>query len=199
MPPNVPNEEILSQRLNRRCWYLTAGSWLAWLWLAGLVVCASAQVNKEYQIKAAFLYNFTKFVDWPAHRFADANSPFVIGVFGNNPFGDELAKVLKDRKINGRDFVIKTVNTADEALTTHLLFVGQAEKKRLPGLLPVLQKTGVLTVGECDPFVTQGGIINFLMEEDKIRFEINLNSAEQSGLKISAQLLKLAKVVHKKT
>lgn len=101
--------------------------------------------------------------------------------------------------MDGRDFVVKTVTTPEEAQATHMLFISLAEKKRLPGLLPALQKAGVLTVGECEPFAAQGGIINFLMEADKIRFEINLNAAEQTGLKINAQLLKLARVVHKKT
>ncbi len=158
---------------------------------------ADTPVSKEYQLKAAFLYNFTKFVEWPTGRFADATSPIVIGVLDRNPFGDELEKIVKGRTVNGRAIVIKLVTTANEAATVHLLFVPADEEPRLAAT-EVWKKAAVVSVGESDHFTVLGGTITFKPEADKIRFAINLESAEQAGLKISAQLLKLAIAVHRK-
>ncbi len=167
------------------------------LLLAGLLGNpAGAQVAKEYQIKAAYLYNFAKFVEWPAQRFADDQAPLVIGISGKDPLGEELQAIARDHKINGRSIVIKQVATAAEAGGVHLLFISDGEDSRMPEMLAGLKETAVLTVGESDKFIAAGGIINFVREADKVRFEINAGAAERAGLKISAQLLKLAKPVH---
>jgi hypothetical protein len=165
---------------------------------AGLTASlAQDSVSKEYQIKAAYLYNFAKFVEWPADCFTNAQSPLVIGVFGQNPFGDELKTIAKDHKINGRDIVIKPVVTTAEAAGVHLMFLGATEDDHVAGMLAALKNSSVLTVGESEKFTAAGGMINFVREADKVRFEINASAAEQRGLKISAQLLKLAKAIHK--
>jgi hypothetical protein len=148
---------------------------------------------KEYQIKAAYLYNFAKFVEWPDGRFADAQSPLVIGVFGQNPFGDELRAIARDHKINGRVITIQSVQTPAEAQRVHLLFFPAAEDSHVAGLLADLKGASVLTVGESDQFNAAGGMICFVRQADKVRFEIDAAAAEQHGLKISAQLLKLAR------
>jgi hypothetical protein len=160
---------------------------------------ADLPATKEYQIKAAFLYNFAKFVEWPASAHQDAASPLIIGVFGKNPFGSELEKAVKDRKINGREILVKAIETADAARTVHLLFAGAGEDARLDSLREALKGSCVLMVGESDAFARQGGIIRFSLDADKVRFEINMDAAEQAGLKISAQLQKLAKAIKRQS
>lgn len=165
-----------------------------WLFLAGLMAgSAQEPVSKEYQIKAAYLYNFTKFVQWPAQRFAGDQAPLIIGIFGRNPFGGELQAIARDHKINGRPIVIRPVRTAAEAAAVHLLFFSATEDDHVTEILAGLKGAGVLTVGESEKFFAAGGMIRFVREGDKVRFEINAAAAGQGGLKISAQLLKLAR------
>ncbi|MGA2248870.1 MAG: YfiR family protein [Verrucomicrobiota bacterium] len=179
--------------------------WLAWalctvFFFASLTASlAQDSVSKEYQIKAAYLYNFAKFVEWPADCFTNSESPLVIGVFGQNPFGDELEAIAKDHKINGRDIVIKPVATMAEAGGVHLMFFGATEDDHVAGALAALKKSRGLTVGESEKFIAAGGMINFVRAADKVRFEINASAAAQAGLKISAQLLKLAMAIHKES
>lgn len=146
-------------------------------------------VSKEYQLKAAFVYNFAKFVEWPAQG---ADSPLVIGVFRANPFGDGLENVVKGRKIKGRLIVVKMVHSAAAARQTQILFVGATQDSRLAELREALRGAAVLTVGESEAFSKQGGMITFRLHGDSLRFTINNDPARQAGLKISAQLQKLA-------
>jgi len=155
-----------------------------------------AEVAKEYQLKAAFLFNFTKFVEWPAARFADETSPVVIGVFGRNPFDEELANIVKGRTVNGRAIVVTLISTAEQVPHVHLLFVPASEEPRLP--VSVWKNLGIVAVGESDGFVDQGGTITFTQQGDKLRFAVNVATAERDGLKISAQLLKLAASIRRK-
>ena len=172
-------------------------------WWCGLLlmgVCASAlpaQISKEYQLKAAFLFNFTKFVEWPAARFAGAESPIVIAVVGRNPFGDELEKIVRDRTVNGRRLVIVHLDTADEALQVHAVFIAVGEEPLVEKQIGPLIDAGVLVVGESERLAALGGAVTFKTADDKVRFEINIASAEQSRVKISSQLLKLATVVRR--
>lgn len=152
-------------------------------------------VTKEYQLKAAFLYNFTKFVDWPTNRLGNQNDPIRIGVLGTNPFGEELAKAVEGRTQNGHPFLVTNLTAATEAAAVHLLFVPRGQEAALE---VVAADAGLLTVGESEAFAQQGGVITFTMEAEKIRFEINLDAAEKGGLKISSRLLQLAKVVRHK-
>ncbi len=176
---------------------LTFLVWLGWLVLVQPAAAADAAVSKEYELKAAFLYNFTKFIEWPAARFANDASPVVIGVLGKNPFGDELESVVKGRTVKGRDIVVKLLASADEAPAVHILFVPAGEEPRLAAT-DAWRKIAVVVVGESPRFAPLGGAITFKPEADKVRFAIDLAAAESVGLKISAQLLKLAVEVHRK-
>jgi hypothetical protein len=167
------------------------------LWPGQPATAAEPVVTKEYQVKAAFLYNFTKFVEWPAAKFADTNAPIVIGVLGRNPCGAVLAETIKDRKVNGRGIQVRQISTVAEVKGLHLLFITAAETSRFEGLAAALQESTVLGVGESEAFLTRGGTIMFALEEDKVRFEVDLNSAERAQLRVSAQLLKLARKVRK--
>ena len=177
-------------------------------WLSVLVgfvtLCLSAgsgqgaEALKEYELKAAFLYNFTKFIEWPTNRFQDAKAPFVVAVAGSSPCTAELEKIAKERKVNGRPLIIKTVKTPEAARDAHVLFVPTSENARLKEWLPSMQGAGVLSIGESEPFLKEGGILNFVLAEEKIRFDLNIDQAEAAGLRVSAQLQKLARSVRKK-
>lgn len=158
-------------------------------------VSGNLPASREYQLKAAFLYNFTKFIEWPPQSFSGASAPIVIGVLGDSPLGSELMQVVRGRNVNGRSIVIKRVETAIEAKLTHLLFVGADEDGRFIELESVIRDSPVVTIGESPSFARAGGTINFVREDDQIRFEINMDSAEHAGLRISAHLQKLAKLI----
>jgi hypothetical protein len=186
--------------------FVLVGRWSMLLLLAGLLLTdgrvvagADSPVSKEYQLKAAFLYNFTKFVEWPSHRFAQTNSPIIIGVLGRNPFGGELEKIVKDRKVNGRDILVTNITDSAGVKAVHMVFISAGEEERWNEALTTLRGTAVLTVGESGSFARTGGMINFTLQADKVRFEINQDPAEAAGLKFSAQLLKLATAVHRKS
>ena len=146
----------------------------------------------EYRLKAAFIFNFAKFVEWPTSAFADAKSPFVIGVLGENPFGTDLEATVRGKSINEHPIVVKACPNLEEARATHILFVSTTEKKRFEEIFKSLRGTSVLTVGETERFTESGGLINFVSENNKIRFQINDPGAKAAGLKISSKLLSLA-------
>lgn len=195
MDPIRASQRARGRKIGRRCVVLM---WLGLLALSGPTAFgADHAISKEYQLKAAFLYNFSKFVQWPPERFSDEKSPIVIAVLGNNPFGDELENAVRGRLINGRPIVVKIIDSLDQVGTAQVLFVDAKEELRLGDSLALLHRAGVLTVGETRRFAAMGGIITFTLAEDKVRFEINQLAGEQAGLKINAQLLKLATPVRK--
>jgi hypothetical protein len=157
----------------------------------------SAQPNQpsEYQIKAAFLFNFAKFVQWPASALPDPASPVVIGVLGRNDFGDALEQTLHGKSIDTHPVLLKVFHTVAEVTNCQVLFISTSEKGRLDKTLGGLQGMNVLTVGEMDEFISAGGMVNFVIQDNRIRFEINNDAAEKAGLKISSKLLSLA--IHK--
>ncbi|MCX6903989.1 MAG: YfiR family protein [Verrucomicrobia bacterium] len=173
----------------------------------GMMVCslmgrtraagAEAVSFQEHPVKAAFIYNFFKFVEWPASRFQETNAPLLIGVVGRGPITAALEAAVQDRKINGRNLLVQAVATPEEARAAHLLFVAATEDKQLDKLLKALATSSVLTVGESEAFARQGGMICFVLENGKIRFEINMDSAQRAGVKVSAQLQKLARTVRR--
>jgi len=155
---------------------------------------ASAQESQpsEYQVKAAFLFNFAKFVEWPSESFPNVTSPMVIGILGDNPFGSDLEQTIQNKTINNRPLVVKLLHSLIEATNCHILFISNSENKRLPEIIQTLRGTAVLTVGETGQFIETGGIINFVQEASKIRFQINDDAAKTARLKISSKLLSLA-------
>src|SRR5712691_8044801 len=156
---------------------------------------AQSEPPTEYQIKAAFLYNFAKFVEWPADAFADPHAPIVLGIVGEDPFGSVLDKIVLGKTVNDRGLVIKRLKEGPDLRNCHILFVSSSERKHMPQILESLQGSSVLTVGETDRFAQSGGVINFILEENKVRFEINSETAARAGLKISSKLLALARIV----
>jgi len=147
----------------------------------------------EYKIKAAYLFNFAKFVEWPHIRFAKPTSPIILGVLGQDPFGGALEKTIGNKSIEGRSFRILHLQEADDLTQCHILFISQTEKRRLPQILESLGDASVLTVSEMDQFTQFGGMINFFKQENTVRFEINVEASRTAKLKISSKLLQVAK------
>ncbi len=153
----------------------------------------------EYDVKAAFLYNFTKFVEWPADSFPDAKSPLTLCILGEDPFGKTLRSLMEEGVGGHPVSLLRLDSLNNPALSNpeacHVLFVSRSEKDRLHRVLDAVHGAPVLTVGDTPGFIDQGGMINFLLEGSKVRFEINQEAAEGVGLKISSKLLALAKHV----
>ena len=156
---------------------------------------SDAPTLSEYQVKALFLFNFTKYVDWPTNTFSDDSAPIVIGVVGQDNFGDKFKQVIGDRTVNGRKVVVKRVQNADEFKGCQILFVSASEKARESDLLETLKDSAVLTVGETERFLTEEGMVNLVKKDNKIRVEINLTPAGRANLKLSSKLLGVADVV----
>lgn len=154
---------------------------------------ALAQAVQEYEIKAAFIYNFAKFVEWPRED-AGNTGPITIAVVGKDPFGEAL-DLLKEKTIGTRKIEVKRFTRVDDIAKCHILFVSASENHRLSHILKITEKWHALTVGDVTGFARSGGIINFTVIGDKVRFEINVDAAHRAGLKISSQLLKLATIV----
>ena len=150
----------------------------------------------EYKVKAAFLYNFAKFIEWPQESFTDLEQPFVICILGEDPFGTVLERMLAGKKIRGRDFALKRFASINDFRACQILFIASSERRSLDGILPRVGGKPILTVSEVEGFAERGGMINFTMEELRVRFEVNVDALERKGLKANSQLLKLARIVH---
>lgn len=157
---------------------------------------ADAATGLEYQVKAAFLYNFAKFVEWPADAFEGAGGAVILCVMGDDPFGDSLGNVVRGESLNGRRLAVHRTRDLSDLHACHVVFVPRSERSRQERILDALRHRGVLTVGESDGFLTGGGMIRFVLEQNKVRFDINLEAAEESGLKLSSRLLRLARTVY---
>jgi hypothetical protein len=157
---------------------------------------ARAEVNQltENQIKAAYLYNFAKFVEWPAAALP-AGAPLVIGILGKGPLG-EAQSALSGRSAKGHRVQVRQIGRPEEAASCQILFVAGSERHRLKEILRALPATGVLTVSDIRNFCSTGGMIGLAPQGDKVQFEINLGTAERAGLKLSSQMLKLALTVY---
>ncbi len=154
--------------------------------------CLPAQQSNpsEYEVKAAYLYDFGKFVAWPAN--ATAAGEFTICVQGVDPFGATLDAITAGERINGKKIAINRITKPQEAVSCHILFISSSEESQLKEILATLDKTSVLTVSDISQFTRRGGMIQFVVEANKVRFEVNVTSAERAGLVLSSQLLKVA-------
>ena len=166
--------------------------------LLGLAIVLPAaavygQTAEEYEVKAAFLYNFTKFVEWPAKGAAD----FVVGIFGDDPFGSALENATRGKSVNGRAIRIHSLKDPTEARDCSIVFVTSTDTRKTAQLLEAVVSTPVLTVGETAEFMKMGGMIRLSVEGNHIGVVINNGAAESAGLKISAKLMSLAQLYKK--
>ena len=166
-----------------------------------LVVClglwgqASAQTVEESRVKAAYLYNFAKFVEWPAEAFPNPDGPAVICIVGDERTSDVLEPAASGKKVNGRPVEVRRPRSADEFKACHVLFIGFSDKESIARLLPRLQRLSVLTVGQSDQFIRLGGMINLALKNNTIELEIDPEASKAVGLKISSRLLVVARLV----
>ncbi|HEV8580422.1 MAG TPA: YfiR family protein [Thermoanaerobaculia bacterium] len=156
---------------------------------------AEPLVSGEPAVKAAFLYNFAKFVEWPAGAFAGPREPVAFCVVGESAIGDELAQAVGGKTIQGRPVTVERAAPLDALLRCQILFVASAERTRFDQILAVVGRRPVLTVGDDENFRQAGGIINFVLRRNRVRFQIDRAAAERAGLRISSRLLELAEVV----
>lgn len=149
-----------------------------------------------YDVKIAFLFNFAKFIDWPARSFASSQSPFTICVLGPDPFGNILDDTLQGKVIGDRPVAVRRLKDKAEARQCQMVFVSSSESANLAEILGSLRGANVLLVGETNGFAALGGTIEFTLEDNHVRFTVNTDAADRSGLKFSSKLLTLAKIVH---
>jgi YfiR/HmsC-like len=163
----------------------------------GTSASANAQTgnNTEYRVKLGFLYNFAEFVQWPSDAFRSPSAPFVICVAGRDPFDRAIEQELRSRTIGGHSVDIKTLKPADDPKACHMIFVRAGDKQAAASILASLRGSSTLTVGETQGFVDLGGVITLVLEDKRLRFEINLDAARQTRLTLSSKLLALAKIV----
>ena len=173
---------------------------LRWL-LASAVLLApgrglGAQTGRvaEYRVKAVFLFNFAQFVDWPAAAFPDSATPFVIGILGEDPFGDFLDQTVRGEQSHGRSFQIRRYQSLDEIKTCHILFISRPDGDRLQGILAHLKDRPILTVSDDAEFTDRGGMVRFVNDRNRIRLQINPQAAQAVNLTISSKLLRVAEI-----
>jgi hypothetical protein len=157
-----------------------------------------ASNSSEYLIKAGFIYNFAKFVEWPSAAFSQGDSPIVIGVLGTDPFGSVLDRLVEDKKIGQRGFVVKRYKWGKdlkELKDCKILFVSASEKAHNDEIVELVKGLPILTIGETPGFAERGGVIRFTVEENRVRFEVNVEAAHKADLNISSRLLTLAKII----
>ena len=157
---------------------------------AGNVSAGLAQGTSEYEVKAAFLYNFAKFVEWPS----PPQTAIELCVVGEDPFGNVLEDTVRGKTINGRPLVVRRMKPGENPRSCQIAFIGAADHESR-AVLETLRGANVLTVGDSPNFARDGGIINFILKDNKVYFEINVDAAEQAHLKISSKLLNLAKII----
>jgi hypothetical protein len=171
---------------------------LAMLLCHAVATAAWAQTNPsvEYQVKAAFLFNFAKFVEWPAEAFLNEQTPITLCVFGHDPFGGALDEIARGEAINNREVLVRRINELPGLNSCQLIFVGNKEDKRLSELLNSLRGRSALVVGETGGDAEAGVVIQFFSEGNKVRFAVNVDAMQRAKLRVSSKLLALAKIVH---
>jgi hypothetical protein len=161
-----------------------------------LAAQTTGEVDREYSIKGAFLYNFGRYVQWPDTALPKDGPPFVIGVLGTDPFGAVLDEIAVAAKVDGHPVAAKRFATLAEYTPCHILFLAAATDAQVKAAaIQRLRNAPVLLVGEEPGMAQRGAVVNFYVEQNKVRFEINIETARQQQLKVSSKLLSLAKIV----
>jgi len=153
---------------------------------------AQKNIAAEYQVKAAFLFNFTQFVEWPEGTFTSNQTPFVIGILGENPFGAYLEEIVAGEKVKGNPLVIEYYENLEAMKTCHILFINKTIKIKPEEIITFLSGKAILTVSDMINFLEHGGMIRFYKKKDKIELHINLDAVNSAKLNISSKLLRLS-------
>jgi hypothetical protein len=150
----------------------------------------AAETARAYQIKAAFIFNFAQFTEWPEGAFDDKEAPLVIGIFGSNPFGDVLEDTVRNEVVHGRRLVVERYTKLAEIKRCHILYIGQSEVDRVENIRDQLKGKPVLTVSDIENSGARGVVIELVTTQNRIRFRINLEAAKQANLTLSSKLLR---------
>jgi hypothetical protein len=162
--------------------------------MANLAVYAD-ESHTEDEIKAAYLFNFLKFVEWPGDSLADAKEDWVIGIVGDSRVGGELRRLVTGKRVEGRGLLVKRFGVTDNLRRCNILFVSASEEKHLPAIFNALEGSSVLTVGDIEHFIGRGGMIQFVAEGGRVRMDIDVGATGRARLKVSSKLLTLAQAV----
>ncbi len=154
-----------------------------------------AQVFNEYQVKAAFLYSFAKFVEWPPQAFSSPSSAIGICILGDDPFGNFLDDTVRGKSVGGRPLAVYRLTDFPAGHECKILFIASSERRRMPALLASVATPGLLTVGDTAEFAAQGGVIGLRLDGERIRLLVNLTSAEKAQLRVSSRVLSMATIV----
>jgi hypothetical protein len=196
----LPCRKVASQGISCACGPCRCQRLLLWLasmaaaWALIGIPNMQGQHAKptEYEVKATYLYNFSRFVEWPAQGLPVQSDAFAICVLGENPFGPALNATVAQETIAGKSVVAKQISTPQDAVNCRVLFISSSEAKRLKEILTSLGTASVLTVSDLPKFTQSGGMVQFVLEGDRVRFEVNSATAERAGLTLSSELLKVA-------
>jgi len=162
---------------------------------AALCPGQAQEQSKEYQLKAAFLFNFAQFVKWPPNSFTSDDAPFCIGILGDDPFGSALEETIRGEAVDNHRLTVVRAQRIEDLKDCQVIFVSRSEEGHVSEILSQIDSRPVLTVSEVESFARDGGDIDFYLSGGKVRFEINPQSAQRCGLKISSQLLTLGKII----
>jgi hypothetical protein len=168
---------------------------LACMLAASVLAAQAVPTSQEYPLKAAFIYNLAIFTEWPSGVPERSDARFVIGILGEDPFGAAMDEVVAGKRIKGRPVAVKRLAWGDSVDGCQILFLSLSEKSRIPEIDRLVGGRPVLTVSEGSNFTKQGGMIGFVLEENRIRFEVNVAAARRHHLQLSSKLLRLAKIV----
>jgi hypothetical protein len=190
----TPGETSQGIRPALRQLLASVAGWFALMFfvLGAPAVCSAEKSLSEYQVKALCLVNFARYTEWPPTAFADTNAPIILGILGENHFRASLEAATAGKTIGGRTVKIRYLNAGDDCTSCQILFVGATETKRLTEILAKVKAKPVLTVGESETFLQQGGVINFAIRAGRVRFDVNLDAAHEAGTQISSKVLSLA-------
>ncbi len=152
--------------------------------------------HSEYKIKAVFLYNFTRFIDWPNSAFTSREEPFKIGIVGTDPFGEYLEEAVRNEKVGGRPIVIERYKNVKEIKDCQLLYIHSKDQREIKNIINFVQSKNILTVCDNPEFMKWGGMIRIYSDDNKIRMQINDSAARSVNIKVSAKLLNVAEVYY---
>ena len=175
---------------------------ILWVWCPLFAVQSFAEESDhssfvEYEVKAAFIHNFTQFIDWPSGVFETEDSPIRIGILGQGPINEPLMN-LNGKKTVQRSLEVAVVDNLSDVSEHHIIFFNRSEKENIASILGSLKNTGILTIGDMPGFDEQCGVINFYLKGGKVRFEINVTASRREKLRISSKLLRLARIIDSK-
>jgi len=169
---------------------------LAALICVSLVFAAgTSAAPSEHQVKAVFLFNFSRFVEWPPSAFSSADAPFVIGVYGRDPFGSDLDEVVRGESVNGRRLVVRRMQTVAETAGCHILFIPESERAQLGEILKVLKERSTLIVSDVDGVSRPGAMIRLVTQNDRIKLRIDAEATRAAGLIVSSKLLRASEII----